>query len=104
MAPLLTSEEPIAESGEGGTILGVIGIHPSDPLTGLKPGLGLGKRAVAGWATTELVGLLKVLSLGPGNATGLIGKFLFIPMTLTPITSINIEFHLLSSPSGGVGQ
>lgn len=31
---------------------------------------------MAGWDTTELVGLLKVLSLGPGNATGLMGKFL----------------------------
>lgn len=62
--------------GDEGTALGaVMGIHPSDPLIGLNPGLGFGR---ADWASTELVGLLNVLSRGPGAASVVNGTpFLF---------------------------
>jgi hypothetical protein len=69
---------PLTGVGEAKLPFGAIGIHPSDPLTGLKPGLGFGNLGAAGWTDTELVGLLKVFNRGPGKATGLMGILIIL--------------------------
>ena len=67
-----------------GTSCGVMGIQPSDPLTGLNPGLTTGllmaaadggtNRGLLGGGTRELTGVLAVAALlrGPGKSAGLI--------------------------------
>lgn len=65
--------DPMTGVGDGTLFFGDIGIHPSDPLTGLKAGFGFGNLGVAGKTVKELVGLLNVFKRGPGKATGLIG-------------------------------